>query len=511
MHSTLVSRQSFLSFTLSLLVGLLFALPAAAAEADLAKVEVSGHQLVFEPLIPFDTVRVSLVGPNGFERTRLFTSDDAPALALPLEDGLYKYELRFGPSLDDGTRAALAESRRDGTPPPDLGAAVFGDMVMSGAFTIAGGVRIAPVEEPATAKESLDKVVLTNADGVIRNSLCVGGDCPNAPAFSDSTMLMMENNTRIKFGDTSNAPFPNNDWEIEANSSSNGGQSYLGFNDCGTADNDGGCATDLVFAVEAGTRQNALRVESDGDVGFGTANPVVNLHVVDGDTPTLRLDQDGSSGFQPQIWDVAGNDAGFFVRDTTNGSTLPFRILPGASSQTLVVDGDDEVGINAGTNPEVDLHIQDRDNNAEIQLETLNQAWKWRANNSNDQMNIIDDTNGTTPLRIVAGTSNNVLGIGINTAGADAATTVSFGRDGGPNVTVDIQGQVIVDGAVEHADYVFEPEFELRSIDEHASFMWQKQASASLAKGARVWQRSGRPGVSPDGHARGAGNGPHLH
>ena len=135
-----------------------------------------------------------------------------------------------------------------------------------------------------------------------------------------------------------------------------------------------------------------------------------------------------------------------------------------------------------GREPEVDLHIKDTDDHAEIQLETSGQTWKWRANDSNDQMNIIDDTHSTTPLRIAAGTSNNVLSIGVNTAGSDAPTTVSFGRDGSPNVTVDIQGQVIVDGMTEHADYVFEPDFELKSIDEHASFMWQNKHLPALPK-----------------------------
>jgi hypothetical protein len=187
--------------------------------------------------------------------------------------------------------------------------------------------------------------------------VCAGFDCPASPAFGDSTILMMENNTRIKFGDTSVSPFPNNDWEIEANSATSGALSYLGFNDCGTADNDGGCATDLVFAVEAGARQNALYVESDGDVGIGTSNPVLDLHIVTGNTPAMRLEQDSSSGFGAQTWDIAGNETNFFVRDVTSGSTLPFRIFPGASSSALVIDGDGEVGIGTAA-PGGQLHIE---------------------------------------------------------------------------------------------------------------------------------------------------------
>ena len=58
------------------------------------------------------------------------------------------------------------------------------------------------------------------------------------------------------------------------------------------------------------------------------------------------LEQDGSSGFTPQTWDVAGNEANFFIRDATSGSTLPFRIRPGgAPTNSLVIDGDGDIGV----------------------------------------------------------------------------------------------------------------------------------------------------------------------
>lgn len=192
---------------------------------------------------------------------------------------------------------------------------------------------------------------------VATDSLCVGIDCPSSPTYSDTTILLMENNTRIKFDDTSTTgSFPNNDWEIEANSNLNGGASYLGINDCGVS-SQGGCADDLVFAIEAGVRANALYVESDGDIGIGTADPAVDIHLVTGNTPTLRLDQDASSGFTPQVWDVAGNEANFFVRDVTNGSRLPFRIQPNAPTNTLVLEGTTgDVGIGTSA-PESALHV----------------------------------------------------------------------------------------------------------------------------------------------------------
>jgi hypothetical protein len=46
-------------------------------------------------------------------------------------------------------------------------------------------------------------------------------------------------------------------------------------------------------------------------------------------SPGLELAQAGGA-FGTQTWDVAGNEANFFVRDAGHGNTLPFRIRPGA-------------------------------------------------------------------------------------------------------------------------------------------------------------------------------------
>ena len=91
----------------------------------------------------------------------------------------------------------------------------------------------------------------------------------------------------------------------------------------------------MPFKVVAGARTSSLVVASTGKIGFGTATPAVDLHDVVGNTPTLRLEQDGSSGWTPQVWDVAGNETNFFIRDVTHSSNLPFRIFPGSSTDTL--------------------------------------------------------------------------------------------------------------------------------------------------------------------------------
>lgn len=55
-----------------------------------------------------------------------------------------------------------------------------------------------------------------------------------------------------------------------------------------------------------------------------------------GDTPTLRLQQTNANGHTPQMWDLSGNDLGFFINDVTAGTT-PVSIKS-LTSQRLFVD-----------------------------------------------------------------------------------------------------------------------------------------------------------------------------
>lgn len=84
------------------------------------------------------------------------------------------------------------------------------------------------------------------------------------------------------------------------------------------------------------------------------------------------LEQDGCSGFTPQTWDVAGNEANFFVRDATNGSTLPFRIFPGASTSQLIIDS---TGVAIGTSSATDpLLMTSMTKNNLLRLKGANEA-----------------------------------------------------------------------------------------------------------------------------------------
>jgi hypothetical protein len=124
----------------------------------------------------------------------------------------------------------------------------------------------------------------------------------------------------------------------------------------------------MPFRIEAGAPANSLYVEDYGRVGLGTSVPVVELHIADGDTPTVRLDQDGSSGWAAQSWDVAGNESNFFIRDVTNGSKLPFRIQPNTPSSTLNLKSTGNVGIGTWS-PAVPLEIETTGKNSVVLLD----------------------------------------------------------------------------------------------------------------------------------------------
>lgn len=281
-------------------------------------------------------------------------------------------------------------------------------------------------------------------DLIVDGSICVGQDCSNGESFGFDTIRLKENNLRIKFQDTSNsASFPTNDWQITANDSSNGGANKFSIDDI-----DGGRTP---FTIEASAPSHSLYVEDGGSIGFGTSTPVVQLHVVDGNTPTLRLEQDGSSGFTPQTWDMAGNETNFFIRDASNGSTLPFRIRPGAPSSSIDIAGGGDVGIGTSS-PSERLTIADSGNVRFAMTAVGGDADSWVFNHNAGQdaliVNYVDG--GTTSELILSQTGDLTIAGGLVTGTAGSCDV------GTP------------------CDAVFQPDkFTVPSIEEHAEFMWK--------------------------------------
>jgi hypothetical protein len=336
--------------TLLTLLGSTASVGSAAPTAQDATVAITitATQITWRPLVKNGGIMLTISGPDyymqkkyGATASPTFKSTDSAGKPLP--DGIYVYELQLMPIDDGDTRPSVDDAERGIAP-------VRGEepLVHGGAFTIVGGYFVVPTvkaddEDMDVARDrpSLDTAPADQCiydDLIVTGSYCVGFDCTCGMSFGFDTIVLKENNLRIFFDDTSTAAsYPRNDWRITINDSANGGASYFSIDDA-----TGGRSP---FRIEAGAPNYSIYVDDYGRVGFGTSTPYVEAHIKDSDTPTVRLEQDSSGGWTPQTWDLAGNESNFFIRDVTNGSKLPFRIYPGAPSNSLFIAADGDVGL----------------------------------------------------------------------------------------------------------------------------------------------------------------------
>src|SRR3954462_11319724 len=127
-------------------------------------------------------------------------------------------------------------------------------------------------------------------DLIVQGSACVGLDCVDGESFGFDTIRLKENNTRIKFDDTStSAGFPNNDWQLTANDSASGGLNKFSIENTTVGT--------IPFTVVGPAPTNSLFVSSTGRVGLRTATPGLDLHISTSDTPAERLEQTAAGGF----------------------------------------------------------------------------------------------------------------------------------------------------------------------------------------------------------------------
>ena len=416
-------------FTLSLITLAPSALAQDKKIADdsLAQVFITTDMITLNTDEGFAGFTLKVKGADGTYFEQRFDGAEVPFMETfdldgnLLADGLYTYELVGIPDIAQDRRFIMEKVRGEDGQTPDLRGLMPERAVQSGYFSIHQGAFVLPQSEETATTRIAEHVIFAkdevkdggsspidldggNRDQVIADdlivdgSLCVGFDCVNGESFGFDTIRLKENNLRIKFMDTSTAAsFPSSDWQITANDSANGGANKFSIDDIS--------GNRTPFTLEANAPSHSLYVDDGGRIGLGTSIPVVELHVIDGDTPTLRLQQDGSSGFQPQTWDVAGNETSFFIRDATNGSALPFRIRPAAPGQSLVIDEDGDIGVGTlSADPGIHVLRNSATNAADLHLEQTNASGTARvhvesANASN--ADLLRLTNGGGQLQII--------------------------------------------------------------------------------------------------------------
>ena len=343
-----------------------------------------GKTLTFTPRAAYEQITLRVSAPDG--RTFDVRGSSGPVTFAPFTaagatppEGSYTWEIRLTPRgavpPEVLERAKQARETGDTDASGALRVAVARAVVVqSGGFRLVGGTLFAGQEtEPAAgrprrqaravsprgpemelasllspASRSVMDFVIAD-DLIVQGSACVGLDCVSGESFGFDTIRMKENNTRLKYDDTSTSPgFPANDWQLTANDSASGGLNKWSVDDVTGAK--------TPFTIEAGTPTNAIYADSTGRIGFRTATPVLDLHVNTSDTPAIRQEQNSSGGFTAQTWDIGANEANWFVRDVTGGSRLPLRIRPGAPTSSIDIAATGRVGVGTAS-PQTNLHV----------------------------------------------------------------------------------------------------------------------------------------------------------
>jgi hypothetical protein len=278
----------------------------------------------------------------------------------------------------------------------------------------------------ATANVAAADVVVPD-NQIVQGSSCIGLDCVNGESFGSDTLRLKENSLRIHFDDTSvDAGYPANDWRLLANDSSSGGENYFALEDA--------TAGRQVLKVKAGAPANSLYVDPAGNVGLGTGSPGADLTIARGDTPLIRFEQDASAN-PARTWDVAANEASWFVRDNTGGNKLGLRVMPGVPSNQLVAAAG---GVGIGTpQPQEKLHVTGSDGTTQARVEERSETEATRVladlvNNGPSQLRFTDTAIGA-PDWIAGGGATSRFAIGPDGQAASSMTLTAGGdlRTGG--------------------------------------------------------------------------------
>jgi hypothetical protein len=346
-----LKKRKFFALCAAVLFVLCFTVMATGSEIipvknKVADVSIGSYGIHWQPKVSYGKISLTVACADGQVFQQTFESGAAPYFSLSdlkgqAADGPYTYELRVSPFIEK-------KVRRDGNKGKDEKLAYSKTLTQSGYFHVKGGGIVtagARSEDPA---KPLD--IVHSDDVIIDGSLCVGLDCADGYDFGFSTIALRENNLRIFFDDTSIAEYyPRNDWRLVANDTTSGGGNYFAIQDA--------TGVEDIFVVEAGASANSLYVDSSGNIGLNTAAPVMELHIVDGDTPCIRLAQDSTVGFSPQTWDIGGNETNFFVRDVTHASNMPIRIVPEAPTNSIYINSDGKIGMGTAA-PDQPLEVQ---------------------------------------------------------------------------------------------------------------------------------------------------------
>jgi hypothetical protein len=157
---------------------------------------------------------------------------------------------------------------------------------------------------------------------------------------------------------------------------------------------------------------------------------------------------------------VAGNETNFFIRDATNGSTLPFRIRPGAPTSVLDIAATGRVGVGTSS-PDAAVDVEANSTNIGIGNAVLRMA-----NASGGVAFQLNANNDTTYWNISTINNDSQFRVSRSGTGDTEMTLTSSGN-------LNVFGDLSIGGTCTGCDAVFQAGHDLETIDEHAELMWR--------------------------------------
>jgi hypothetical protein len=289
------------------------------------------------------------------------------------------------------------------------------------------------------------------------------GNVSFSQALTGSHLTLFSSSTRIEFDDPSAFGL---EWQVFASKDF--------FNIFTNANGS-------VFFIPHTAPGFSLALDPTGNVGLGTGTPAQKLHLVDGDSPALRFEQNGSSGLTPYTWDIGHNSNIFYVFDAIT-SQAPLTILPGAPTGSLRILSNGRVGLGTLT-PQGNLHIfgaanQDVFNGIGPDLDSgpaFNFGYSGASFGAGSGFfNVRGANSGVNPSLRFA-TLNVQRMIITNTGRVGIGTTA-------PTQQLDVSGNIRASGSfiaggttLTVPDYVFEPDYQLRPLTELGAYVAQEK------------------------------------
>ena len=256
-------------------------------------------------------------------------------------------------------------------------------------------------------------------------------------------------------------------------------------------------SADIAFLTDPSNTLPALTVKSNNRVGIGTASPLHSLQV--------------QGEFLLDVYNTTGNETGIFFREgfsTTNKYNLSILAIDhngsGSTPDGLSINAYDGISFSTNSNSRNERMRIARNGNVgigtnnpttKLQIESSGNVAKFGNNNYEDQYITVRNTGagamfGLSPnndggaLQLQAGDNK---GIRFRVDGSGWGTGImamQIARDGKigigielPAATLDVNGDALIHGKIESTrvkvtqnpgnwpDYVFEPNYELRSLD----------------------------------------------